>query len=50
MLLILGIVLAVAWLVGLTVFKVTGAAIHLLIVLALVGIVAHFVRSRRALT
>jgi hypothetical protein len=50
MLLILAIAFAVAWLLGLVVFKVSAAAIHLLLVLAIIGVVAHFVRGRQAIT
>jgi hypothetical protein len=48
MFLAIAIVLAVAWLLGLVVFKVSAAAIHLLIVLAVIGLVLHFVRGGRA--
>lgn len=41
MFLTLAIVLAVAWLVGFTLFHVTSTAIHLLIVLALLSVVFH---------
>jgi hypothetical protein len=47
MFLLLGLVLLVAWVLGLTAFKVTAAAVHVLLVLAVIGIVAHFVRGRR---
>jgi hypothetical protein len=50
MLLILAVVFAVAWLLGLVVFKVTAVAIHLLLVLAAIGAIAHFMRDRRAIT
>ena len=48
MLLILGIILLVAWLLGLFVFKVTAAFIHVLIVIAVIVFILHFVRGRRA--
>ena len=48
MLLVLAILLAIAWLGGFTVMHVTGAALHLLLVLALISLVAHVVRGRRA--
>jgi uncharacterized protein DUF5670 len=48
MFLAIAIVLAVAWLLGLVVFKVSAAAIHLLIVLAVIGLVLHFVRGGRS--
>jgi len=40
-------VLAVAWLLGFVMFKVSAAAIHLLIVLAVIGLIVHFVRGGR---
>lgn len=46
--LLIGIVLLVAWLLGLFVFKVTAAFIHLLIVIAVIALILHFVRGRRA--
>lgn len=46
MLLALGIILALAWVFGLVVFKVSAAAIHILLVAALIGVVLHFVRGR----
>jgi hypothetical protein len=39
-------VLFVAWLLGLTAFHVTGGVIHLLLILAVVSLVLHFVRGR----
>jgi hypothetical protein len=48
MFLAIAIVLAVAWLLGFLVFKVSAAAIHLLIVLAIIGLVLHFVRGGRS--
>ena len=48
MFLILGIVLAVAWVLGFTVFHVTAFAIHILIVLAIISIIFHFLRGSRA--
>lgn len=47
MLLILGIILFVAWLLGLFVFKVTAAFIHLLVLVAIIAVIMHFVRGRR---
>jgi hypothetical protein len=49
MLLILGIILLVAWLLGLFVFKVTAAFIHLLIVIAVIVFILHFIRGRRSI-
>jgi hypothetical protein len=45
MLLILAIVLGIAWLLGFTVFHVASAGIHILLILAIVGLIAHFVRG-----
>ena len=45
MLVLLGVVLFIAWLLGYTVFHVASAAIHILIILALVAVFAHFVRT-----
>ena len=49
MFLILALVLLVAWLGGFTVMHVSSAAIHLLIILAIISVVVHFVRGRRTL-
>jgi hypothetical protein len=38
--------LLIAWIGGFGVFHVASAAIHVLIVLALISIVLHFVRGR----
>ena len=45
MLLILAAILAIAWVFGFTVFHVASAAIHLLIIVAVISVIAHFVRS-----
>ena len=47
MFLILAIIVGVAWLLGFVVFHVASSAIHLLLVLAIVGIIVHFVRGSR---
>lgn len=47
MLVILAIILAVAWALGFTVFHVSSAAIHLLILLAVISVVVHLFRGRR---
>ena len=44
----IAIVLVVLWLLGALAFKVTGALIHLLIVLAVVAVVLHFARRTRS--
>jgi hypothetical protein len=41
-------VLLVAWVMGWTVFHVAGGLIHLLLVIALISLVLHFVRGGRA--
>jgi hypothetical protein len=43
---ILFAVLLVAWLLGLGVFHVAGGFIHILLLLAVVALVMHFVRGR----
>ncbi|MFT3698318.1 MAG: lmo0937 family membrane protein [Kofleriaceae bacterium] len=45
MLLVLAAILAIAWIFGFTVFHVAGAAIHILLILAVVGLIAHLVRG-----
>jgi hypothetical protein len=50
MFLILAIILAVAWFTGFAVFHVSVAAIHLLLILAAIGLVIHFMRGGRAAT
>ena len=46
MLAVVGVVLLVLWLLGFLAFHVSGGLIHLLLVLALISIVVHFVRGR----
>jgi len=46
---ILAAVLVVLWLLGFFAFHVTTAAIHIILVIALVLVVLHFMRGRRAL-
>lgn len=45
MLLILAILLGLAWVFGFTVFHVASGAIHLLIIVAVIAAIAHFVRG-----
>lgn len=47
MLLILAVLLGIAWLLGFTVFHVASAAIHVLIVLAVIAAIVHFVGAGR---
>ena len=49
MILALGIILFIAWLLGLVAFHVTGWFIHLLLVVALISVILHFVTGRRNL-
>jgi hypothetical protein len=44
---ILFVVLLIAWLGGFTVFHAAGALIHLLLVLAVISLILHFVMGRR---
>jgi hypothetical protein len=41
-------VLLIAWVLGWTVFHVAGGLIHLLLLIAVISLVLHFVRSGRA--
>jgi hypothetical protein len=45
---ILAIILVIAWVSGLTVFHVAGGLIHLLLVLAVISLIMHFVLGKRA--
>ena len=40
----LALILFVAWIFGFTVFHVASAAIHLLVIAAVVALVVHFIR------
>jgi hypothetical protein len=44
----LAVILVVAWLLGFGVFHVAGGLIHLLLVLAVIAILWHFITGRRA--
>lgn len=48
MFMILFIVLAVAWLFGWAAFHIAGGLIHLLVILAVISLIVHFVRGRGA--
>ncbi len=48
MLLTLAIILLIAWLLGLVAFHVTAWFIHVLIVLAIIAAILHFLRGRPA--
>jgi hypothetical protein len=43
---ILFVVLLVAWLLGLSVFHVASGLIHILLVVAVIALILHFVRGR----
>lgn len=45
MFLILFIVLLVAWLLGFLAFHVAGGLIHLLLIVAVISLIVHFVRG-----
>jgi hypothetical protein len=47
MFLALAIILALAWITGFGIFHVASAAIHVLVILAVISLVAHFVRGGR---
>ena len=43
---ILFVILLVGWILGFVVFHVSGGLIHLLLIVALISLVLHFVRGR----
>ncbi len=43
----LGVILLIAWITGFGFFHVASAAIHVLIVLALISILMHFIRGKK---
>ena len=50
MFLVIAVILALAWVTGFAVFHVSVAAVHLLLLLAVVGLVVHLLRGRGAAT
>jgi len=48
MLMIIFAVLVVLWILGFTVFHVASTLIHLLLIFAVISLVMHFFRGRRA--
>ena len=48
MLLVLFAVPLVAWLLGWAAFHVAGGLIHLLLIVAIIALIVHFVRRRQA--
>ena len=45
---ILFVILLIAWILGWGVLHVTGGLIHLLLIVALISLVLHFIRGPRA--
>jgi hypothetical protein len=48
MFLILAIILGLAWITGFGIFHVASAAIHILIVLAIISVLLHVVRGKKS--
>jgi Family of unknown function (DUF5670) len=48
MFLILAIILGLAWIAGFGLFHVASAAIHVLIVLAIISVLLHVIRGRKS--
>ena len=46
MLLTIGIILVILWLLGVVAFKVTAFAIHIILIIAVIMLIMHFVRGR----
>lgn len=46
MLALIGVILLVLWLMGFLAFHVTTGLIHLLLILAIISIIVHFLRGR----
>jgi hypothetical protein len=47
MLAIIGAIVLIAWLLGMTAFHVTGGLIHIALVVGVILIIMHFVTGRR---
>lgn len=50
MFLIIALLLVIAWVTGFVVFHVSALLIHILLILAVISIIFHFIRGRRATT
>jgi hypothetical protein len=50
MFLTIALVLFVVWILCLLLFKITAGAIHLLVVIAIIAFIVHFVRGRKTPT
>ncbi len=48
MFLLLAIILALAWITGFGLFHVASAAIHVLIVLAIISVLLHVIRGKKS--
>jgi hypothetical protein len=48
MFLILFVVLLLAWLLGFLAFHIAGGLIHLLLIVAVISLIVHFMRGRSA--
>ncbi len=48
MLLTIALILAVLWLLGVFAFHVAGGLIHIVLVIAVIALILHFVRGRGA--
>ncbi|MEA3052353.1 MAG: hypothetical protein QOG72_1256 [Sphingomonadales bacterium] len=48
MLAVVAAILVVLWVCGFLFFKVAGGLIHILLVVAVIAVIAHFVRGRAA--
>jgi hypothetical protein len=48
MFILLAVILGIAWLLGFTVFHVASMGIHILVVLAVISLILHFVRGAKA--
>jgi len=49
MLAIIGAIVIIAWLLGMTAFHVTAGVIHIALVVGIVLVVAHFLTGRRGI-
>ncbi|WP_297697326.1 lmo0937 family membrane protein [Phenylobacterium sp.] len=48
MFLAIAVILVILWLAGFLAFHITTAAIHLILLVAIILVILHFVRGRRA--
>ncbi|HEY2853304.1 MAG TPA: lmo0937 family membrane protein [Gemmatimonadaceae bacterium] len=46
MLLGIAVVLFIIWILCLLVFKITGAAVHIIVIVAVIAFIVHFIRGR----